>query len=163
MTRKVHAWRATLGALALGAVLLLGSSPAVAKDSGDPQKTKLVRELVGITGADRVGGQIMDALIQQFRQVYKDVPVEYWNDLRSTVQEEELSNRIVPLYTERFSVAELNELLGFYRSPLGKKLIAELPEITQQSVAIGQEWGKQQAGKLVEKLKADGYKPPSSP
>jgi uncharacterized protein len=154
VTRTVR----TLGILGVAALLVLGSGPAVRADA-EAEKAKLVRELIAMTGADRIGTQIMDALIQQFRQVYKDVPPEYWKDLRSTVQDEELRERIVPLYAEHFSGPELKELLAFYRSPLGKKLVSELPEITQQSIAIGQEWGKQQTGKLLEKLKADGYQP----
>jgi uncharacterized protein len=153
---------AQLGALALTALLALGPGPATARDA-DPEKAKLARELIAMTGADRIGSQIMEALIQQFRQVYKDVPAEYWKELRATIQEEAPAESIVPLYAERFSTAELGELLAFYRSPLGKKVVAELPGITQQSVAIGQEWGKQQTSKVLEKLKADGYKPGATP
>ena len=148
--------RATL--LALAVLLALGSGPAAAKDV-DPERAKLARELIAMTGADHVGAQIMDALIQQFRQVYKDVPAEYWKDLRSRVQDDELADQIVPLYAERFSVSELKELLAFYRSPIGKKFVAETPGITGRSVAIEREWGKQQTSQLIAKLKADGYQP----
>jgi hypothetical protein len=150
---------ARLGVLGLAAALLLLGTAPVGANHADAEKDKLVRELIAITGADRIGAQIMEALIQQFRQVYTDVPAAYWQDLRSPLQEAELREQIVPVYADRFSASELKDILTFYRSPLGKKLVAELPEITRRSLAVGQEWGKQQTGKLMAKLKADGYKP----
>jgi hypothetical protein len=148
--------RAAKRLLAVAAALVL---LAPASFAADAEKDKLVRELIATTGVDRVGGQIMDALIQQFRQVYTSVPDDYWKSLRATVKEEELAAQIAPLYAARFSVAELNEVLAFYRSPVGKKVVATTPEIAQQSVKLEQAWGREQTGKLLEKLKADGYKP----
>ncbi len=152
--------RAAKHVLAVAAALVL-LAPGSFGAAADAEKDKLVRELITTTGVDRVGGQIMDALIQQFRQVYTSVPDGYWKNLRATVKEEELVEQIAPLYAARFSVAELNEVLTFYRSPVGKKLVATLPEIAQQSVKLEQAWGKEQTGKLLAKLKADGYKPAS--
>ena len=143
-------------AVAAALVLLAPTSFAAAADA---EKDKLVREVIATLGVDRVGTQIMDALIQQFRQVYTSVPETYWKSQRASVKEEELTDQIVPLYAARFSVAELNEVLAFYHSPVGKKLAAALPEIGQQSVKLEQAWGKEQTGKLLAKLKADGYKP----
>jgi Uncharacterized protein conserved in bacteria (DUF2059) len=49
---------------------------------------------------------------------------------------------IVPRYAERFSVAELKEVIALYKSPTGAKFIGAQPQIMQQSIAIGQAWGR---------------------
>ena len=130
--------------------------------AADAQKVKLVRQLISMTGSDRVGEQVMQALIAQFRQTFTNVPAEYWNGLGSKVQIDELLDQIVPLYTKHFSEAELKELIAFYDSPVGKKVIATLPAIAQESMLVGQTWGQKKAAEILARLKADGYEPSPS-
>jgi uncharacterized protein len=126
----------------------------------DPEEAKLVRELITITGSDRIGTQVMDALLQQFQQAFTTVPADYWATLRKSLKSEELVELIVPIYAKNFTSAELKELISFYQSPIGKKVVATLPAISQESMVAGQSWGQKKAAEILEKLKADGYKPP---
>jgi uncharacterized protein len=46
------------------------------------------------------------------------------------------------LYAERFTAAELNEVIAFHKSPVGQKMLKAQPEITEQSVTIAKAWGQ---------------------
>lgn len=46
---------------------------------------------------------------------------------------------IAELYVEVFSLDELQGMIEFYRSPLGQKLLARMPELMQRSMSIGEQ------------------------
>ncbi|MDB6047285.1 MAG: hypothetical protein JWR17_31 [Pseudomonas sp.] len=68
-----------------------------------------------------------------------------WNKLKPDM---------VKLYTANFTEQELKDLVAFYQSPLGKKVLTKMPELTQQSAQLTQ--GKLEAAvPVVNKLLAD--------
>ncbi|MDB5888820.1 MAG: hypothetical protein JWM03_1692, partial [Rhodocyclales bacterium] len=46
----------------------------------------------------------------------------------------------VPIYQEHFTHSEIKQLLVFYNSPVGKKLIAETNELTRGTIEASQLW-----------------------
>jgi uncharacterized protein len=62
---------------------------------------------------------------------------------------------IAPLYAERFSVAELNEVIAFYKSATGAKFISAQPQIIQQSMVIGQAWGRRIGEEIQHELQKE--------
>jgi len=46
------------------------------------------------------------------------------------------------IYVRHFSEKELEGLLAFYRTDLGKKLISETPEVMKEGAALGESWGR---------------------
>ena len=51
---------------------------------------------------------------------------------------DEMMIEIAPLYVKNYTVAELKELTAFYRTPLGRKMMALTPRLSAESMAIGQ-------------------------
>jgi hypothetical protein len=51
---------------------------------------------------------------------------------------DDMLNEMVPLYAGHFTVAELHQMAVFYRTPVGRKMMAEMPRITGESMQIGQ-------------------------
>ena len=46
------------------------------------------------------------------------------------------------IYARHFSEKELEGLLAFYRTDIGKKLISETPEVMKEGAALGESWGR---------------------
>jgi uncharacterized protein len=145
-------------ALLTFALVLSPVSFASAAGGPDLEKDKLVRELIALTGSDQIGMQVLDAMLQQFQAAFKAVPAEYWVKLRQGFKAEELVDLVVPIYAKNFSTSELKELIGFYQTPIGKKVIKTLPTIAGESMSAGQAWGQKKAAEILEQLKRDGYK-----
>jgi len=59
-----------------------------------------------------------------------------------------------PIYETRFTEEELNELIDFYNTALGKKLISELPAITKEGMDAGTKLGESLAPKIQQRIKA---------
>lgn len=54
----------------------------------------------------------------------------------------ELSRGIAGLYAAHFTLAELDQMIAFYKTPAGRKLVALSPTILQQSLSLGQAWAE---------------------
>lgn len=147
----------------LFALLLLGASlvlapPAVAADD---EATKLAKELMELSGGMNVSEQIVQMLSAQLRPAYPLVPEDDWNAVMSQVDPEEVKSEIAAVYTKHFTKDELQGLVNFYRSKIGKRLVELLPVVMQESMVAGGEWNQRKANEIIEALKAKGHNPPS--
>ena len=73
----------------------------------------------------------------------------------------ELLNAVVLVYANNFTAAELRDLIAFYHTPTGQKLLQKTPLITQQTMIVGQKFG-QSAGadvqkQMMEELRSKGH------
>lgn len=66
------------------------------------------------------------------------------------------------LYAAHFTAAELREVIKFYEGETGKKFLQKLPELTRQSLAIGNRFGQEIAREvqkeMIEELRNRGHK-----
>jgi len=66
----------------------------------------------------------------------------------------ELEEPVIAIYDANFSADEIKQLVAFYQSPVGRKIVVQLPQLMQQSVTMGQAWGQQAGGRAVERIRA---------
>ncbi|MFT3680361.1 MAG: DUF2059 domain-containing protein [Ferruginibacter sp.] len=118
---------------------------------------KKVKELLDLTGAGKMGEQVAEQVLTVFQKDSKSVPAEFWDKMKSEIKAEDVVNMVVPVYLKYYSAEEIEQLIAFYKTPLGKKIIAVTPAIIQESMKIGQEWGKGIAEKVVDELYKNGY------
>ena len=71
---------------------------------------------------------------------------------------DEMLNRLVPIYNKYLSAEDIKEIIKFYESPLGKKTVNVLPQITRESIEVGQQYGIECAKRALQKLEAEGYR-----
>jgi uncharacterized protein len=64
---------------------------------------------------------------------------------------------IIPNYDKYYTMEEINKMIEFYQTPLGKKVISTMPQIMQESVQAGQSWGKEVGEKVYNSLKEKGH------
>jgi uncharacterized protein len=124
---------------------------AVAPSSTHGQAARELYELVGGARDPEVGAQAILPVIQANPALapYEDVFREWY---RRVLEESSLHEQIVALYAEAFSEQELRELGAFYRSPLGEKAIARLPELVKRGAEIGARAAEAHMGELQQML-----------
>lgn len=140
-------------------VALFCTGPANAMDKA--KKEKIV-QLMEMTGAKNIAVQFAQAMNQQVAAVLKasnpDMPERAFvildEELGRLMKEEAdgLIEQIIPVYDKHFTENEIKEVIKFYQTPVGKKTIQVMPQLLQESMAIGQTWGEQVAPKLFERL-----------
>lgn len=166
-------WTHTAAAAFLFAAVSITAPQTLEAEEKPPAVVKAER-LIDLFGADSTIEQMIVPMIDQITGIIiqanpEDGPVirELMNDyflpeFKNRLPEYmELSAR---LYAEHFTEAEIDELIAFYETPLGQKMIAKFPVLTQESMQLGGLWGQQVAldayNKLLPKLKERGLQEP---
>jgi hypothetical protein len=135
---------------------LLQTQPAAGDD--DARRT-LALEVMTLTGATAGGDQLGQGMMAILRPVYPGVPEEFWARLASEISIQEIIELSIPIYMRHFDEQELAELVAFYKSPIGRKMIERMPEVMQEGTQIGAEWRDRKLGEAVEQLEVAGYEP----
>ncbi|MEL6672065.1 MAG: DUF2059 domain-containing protein [Bacteroidota bacterium] len=65
---------------------------------------------------------------------------------------DDLVELLVPVYQNHLTEADLQSIIEFYQSPVGKKLSVKTPLLAQESMQAGQAWGYKLGQRVAEKL-----------
>jgi len=71
------------------------------------------------------------------------IPAEFWTRFEARLTETlpQLIDSIAGLYAAKLTQPELDALLAFYTSPIGRRFRELQPMLVTESTAIGQRWG----------------------
>ncbi len=145
--------------LAMIALLLVASVAS----ADEAKQRALAEEMLKASQADAVLENMSKQVNAMFAQTVKqmNVPEErqaeaekYQQRLNKILEEEmswnKLKGQFIDVYVDVFSEEELKELVDFYNSPVGKKLISKMPRLMQKSMGLAQ----QQMQTIIPKIKA---------
>jgi uncharacterized protein len=122
------------------------NSPPPALEKPDPAKEAAVRHLMEVTETNKLGDNIVAAITAQVHQVMgrviKPEQLQMFMDqftqkFKSGAPSAAVTDAIVPVYARHFTLEQIQGLIHFYESPLGKTVVKEMPQITQESEATG--------------------------
>jgi uncharacterized protein len=126
--------------------------PGIAKE-----KIVEIEKTLRLVGMEKLMGQMKTQMFTMFREKMTQVPEEYWKRAEAKFDMAELIQLIIPVYDKYYTVEDLKALNAFYESPVGQKVLSTLPQITQESMRIGQAWGEE-VGKRVEREVMEEFK-----
>jgi uncharacterized protein len=156
--------------MATMAIALAAMSPAAHAQQPSAAALATAKEIVSLTGSTvlftpLIAGVIEQAkllLLQQNPNLGK-VLTEVGDKMRADMAPrfEELVNELARQYATHFNEQEIKDLLAFYKSPLGKKLIVEQPAVADASLKFAQTWANNLSDEVIakmrEELKKKGY------
>ena len=128
------------------------------KEAVDPKLSADIRKLLKVSGQGELGIQAMGQMIGSFKQAMPHVPAEFWDEFMKEVDADDLVDLVVPIYAKHFTREDIQGLIKFYQSPLGKKFTSKQGVIMQESMAAGQIWGEGISKKLLKRLADRGYR-----
>jgi hypothetical protein len=134
-----------LAVLTLTAVSALAQTPESAKHAK-------VRRLLELTGEVQLAPQMLDGMIESFKAGAPDAPDEFWTGFRAKIKVEDLVDLLVPIYEKYLTEADMDGLIAFYLSPVGKRFVEKKQAIMADSMKAGQAWGARLAEEVVEDL-----------
>lgn len=137
----------TLAPLVVGIALGMAVSPSIA----GPSEEALARRLMAATGAADLGKQMMDAMMNQMKGMPGMRP-ELLERIAAEADTDELTELVVPIYTNNLDEKTLKAAVKFFESPAGQKLAEAQPAIMAESMTAGQQWGQQ----LVQRVLVEG-------
>jgi uncharacterized protein len=137
--------------------LSLAVQLSVAQDAIDPALEQKIRELLEITNSSAMATQSMQQMMEYFKTSFTEVPDEFWNRLMTEIDADSLLELIIPIYAKYYSAEDLDQLIAFYGTPLGQKMLQVQGPITQETIAVSTQWGQEVGEKVVQQLQEEGY------
>ncbi len=144
----------TMNGVALAQTTDSSNVPVTAQET---EKIKNIKQLLNVTGASSLSQQIVMQMLISMKSQYPQVPQKFWDAFSSEFNADDLIKELIPIYSKYYSDEDIKGLIAFYQTPLGKKTIALLPQISQESIAIGQRYGLDAGKRAIQKLEAEGY------
>lgn len=112
------------------------------------EKAATIRHLLTLLGTAKLTQQRVTLMLSSMKTAMPDVSPELWAKVRASINYDELVELIVPIYNRHYTQQDIDGLIAFYQTPLGQKVVSELPQISQESFVAGQQWGQQKVQEI---------------
>ncbi len=137
-------------------VLICGSSFGQV----NKEYSKVLKKMFEVSGTEESYQVGITQMFTMFKQQYSSVESDVWDDLEkefSKTSLNDLTEMLVPVYSKYLTLEDLQELIRFAETPVGKKFAKNTPLIMQESMQIGQQWGMKIGQDFEKKMKEKGY------
>jgi len=144
-------------------LILAALSPAQAQQPS-ANALALAKEIIIVKGGSAIFDPVVPALVENGRRMFLQVNPMLGKDLGEvaaklqaefTPRTAELINEGARLYASKFTEQELKDVLAFYKSPLGRKVITQEPVILDQSTSNIDEWANKIGNEIVMKFRTE--------
>jgi uncharacterized protein len=166
---------ASAAGLALGLALSVAPAsaqqPALSNGSGtaplkpaSPAALAAAREILVMKNAAAMYANAVPNLVAQTKSGLLQTNLNYQKDLDEVAvivakqlagREKEVGDAMAQIYANEFTEQELKDLVTFYKSPLGAKLLANEPRAIQFSMSYMNQWGQQFAAAVDAAFRAE--------
>lgn len=161
----MKAFSAILSATGLAAILALSGFPAIAQapkqgaappasnaqplKQATPAAMAAAKELLAMKNASAMYQAAVPNIVEQTKNALVQQNLNYQRDLNEVApivaknlagREKEIGDGMAQVYANEFSEQELKDLVTFYKTPLGQKLLSSEPRAIQLSMSYMNQW-----------------------
>ena len=126
----------------------------------DAAYTRSLKKMFEASGTEQTFETAITQMMGMFKQQMPDVDASLWDDMEKEFLKtsiNDLVEMLAPVYIKYMTQEDLDEMIRFYQSPVGKKFAKNTPLIMQESMQVGEQWGQQIGIKMEQRLKEKGY------
>ena len=146
--------RANMNKLVILPLLVVFSLVVTVQANVSPEKRKEIEKLLRLTGVEKLSEQMVNQMLTSFRTQMPQVPETFWTKFQQKMNTRDLIEKIIPVYDKYYTIEDLKAINAFYETSAGQKVISALPQLMQETLKIGEEWGQkigQEAAEEAEK------------
>ena len=156
--------------LLIAIACLAFAAPCLAQNSDEPaSKDDVILYLRTMHSHDLVK-KMMDVQVASMEQLFRDqirkekgsVPPEFdrffrkeMNDLVKGMPLDEITNAMIPAYQKHFTKADIAAMNAFYSSPVGQKVLDEVPEVMREGSQAAMPIMSKYLGDWMERMQKD--------
>jgi|SRR6266480_819039 hypothetical protein len=116
-----------------------------------PAALAAAKEILAMKNASAMYASVVPNIVQQTRDQLMQSNLNYQKDLNEVAvvvaqkfagREKEIGEGMAKVYANEFSEQELKDLVTFYKSPLGQKLLSTEPRAIQFSMSYMNQWAQ---------------------
>jgi hypothetical protein len=151
-----------LSAAGLAVTLAFAATPVMAQQQPAPAATPLkpgspaaiaaAKEILAMKNVAAMYASAVPAIVEQTKGALLQSNLNYQKDLNEVAvivaqnlagREKEIGDGMAQIYANEFTEQELKDLVTFYKSPLGQKLLVNEPRAIQSSMTFMNQWARQ--------------------
>jgi uncharacterized protein len=145
-------------------VALFVTTGATQAQQPSPTAVDLARQVILIKGGNNMFDPIIPGVIETAKNNFLPTNPGLSKDLNEVAlqlrrefepKRAEIINEVARAYAERFSEQELRELLTFYKSPLGQKVVIEEPRALDAGMSRAQDWANNFSETVMTRMRAE--------
>src|SRR5580692_6136850 len=154
--------------LALASAPVSAQQPAApAKQPASPTALAAAKEILVMKNAATMYAQAVPSIVEQTKTNLMQSNLNYQKDLNEVAvvvaqslagREKEIGDGMAKVYADAFTEQELKDLVAFYKSPLGAKLLTAEPQAIQASIAYMRQWGQAFSQVVTAQFRAEMHK-----
>lgn len=146
MSRKLVG---VVAASVVGALVLGVSLRAVrAGDDDEDAKVEKIHKLLRLSGEAEDAAKMCRETLKQNAQL----PPEYVKKFSEAANAKAFEDIFTPVYSKHFSEEDIDGLIAFYESPVGKKLAKKRFKLQKDAMDAGRLWGAKTGAKIAEQM-----------
>jgi hypothetical protein len=128
------------------------AAPAPTLKEATPAAIAAAKEILAMKNASAMYANAVPNLVEQTKNTLMQSNLNYQKDLNEVAlivaknlagREKEIGEGMAKIYANEFTEQELKDLVTFYKSPLGQKLLVNEPRAIQSSMAFMNQWARQ--------------------
>lgn len=152
---------ALAAALAFGCVVLADVSRA---QTPSPGALAAAKELMTLKGAAAMFDPLIPGVIESAKNQFLPTNpnlADPLNEVAAQLHKEyepkrvEIVDLVATIYAKHFTEQELREIVAFYKTPAGKKMLAQEPVAINESLAAAQEWANSFSDTVLQRFRAE--------
>jgi hypothetical protein len=137
---------------------------AVPLKPASPAAMAAAKEILAMKNASAMYGSAVPNLVQQTKDTLMQTNLNYQKDLNEVAvivaqklagREKEIGDGMATVYANEFTEQELKDLVTFYKSPLGQKLLTSEPRAIQFSMSYMNQWAQRFAETVNGEFRAE--------
>ena len=142
----------SVAGLALGLVFAGVPAKAQAQAQPSPAAIAAAKEILAMKHASAMYANAVPNMVERTKETLIASNLNYQKDLNEVApivaknlagREKEIGDGMAKAFATEFTEQELKELVAFYKSPLGQKLLTAEPKAIQDSMAFMNQWAQQ--------------------
>ena len=129
-----------------------------------PAAIAAAKEILKMKNAAAMYANAVPNIVLQTKEALLQTNLNYQKDLNEVAgivaknlagREQEIGEGMAKVYANEFTEQELKDLVTFYKSPLGQKLLTAEPRAIELSMTYMNQWGQDFAGKVNGEFRAE--------
>jgi hypothetical protein len=129
-----------------------------------PAALAAAKEILTMKNANAMYASAVPNVVEQTRNALMQTNLNYQKDLNEVAvivaknlagREKEIGEGMAQIYANEFTEQELKDLVTFYKTPLGQKLLATEPRAIQFSMSYMNQWGQVFAQTVNDQFRAE--------
>ena len=138
------------------------AAPVLAQST--PGAVAAAREVVELKGGTAMFDPIIVGVVEQTKVALVQTNPQLSRDLDAVSAQlrgeyaprrEELVAEAAKFYAQRFTEAELKELVAFFKTPVGKKMVVQEPQALDETFQFVQQWSQRVGEEIMNRFRAE--------